>query len=78
MAFLLVTCGVSKPEGLREGLAPTPESPGTLLLAQALGMSVILSLPVSCHPLGVWIQDLFLVPKTLIRNLQRLMLTYRS
>ena len=26
----------------------------------------------------VWIQDLFLVSKTLIRNLQRLMLTYKS
>ena len=51
-------------EGLGEGLAPIPEFPGTLLLAQALGMSVILSLPPSCHRLGVWIQDLFLVSKT--------------
>ena len=65
------------PEGLGEGPAPTPEFPETLLLAQAVGTSVILSLPPSRRPLGVWIQDLFLVSRTLIRNLQRLMHTYK-
>ena len=52
MAFLLVTCGVSKPEGLREGLAPTPESPGTLLLAYAVGASVRFSY--FLHPVTTW------------------------
>ena len=41
-------------------------------------MSVILFLPPFCHHLGVWIQDLFLISKTLITNLQKLMLIYKS